>query len=336
MYVDAGGNYFVRTPHLKASSQGPSWGAGSAPSGRGVTIGRFYVAKPGADSAATLNAALAAGKHLLFTPGIYHLSASLEIKNKDTIVMGLGLATLVPDQGTPVLTVADVDGVKIAGLLLQAGKANSETLLLMGESGSSQRHTDNPSALYDLYCRVGGGDPGVATTCVTINSSDVIGDNLWLWRADHGAGAGWTSNKSAHGLIVNGQNVTMYALFAEHFQDFQTLWNGNDGELYFYQSELPYDPPNQQAWQHDGINGFASYKVAAAVTSHHALGLGVYAVLRQPVVADSAIEAPEISGVQVHHMVTTTFGGDVGKITHIFNATGMTVDPTHTRAFSDN
>jgi hypothetical protein len=336
LYIDKDGNYFVRAPYLKKASQGPSWVGGAKPSGRGVTTGRFYVAKPGTDTAATLNGALDQGKHLLFTPGIYHLSASLDVKTKDTIVMGLGLATLIPDQGTPAITVSDVDGVKIAGLLLQAGKTNSDSLLVMGAAGSTQRHDGNPSAIYDLSCRIGGGDPGVATTCVTVNSNDVIGDNLWLWRADHGAGTGWTSNKSLHGLIVNGQNVTMYGLFAEHFQDYQTLWNANGGQLFFYQSELPYDPPNQQAWQHDGVNGFASYKVAPMVTTHSALGLGMYAVLRQPVVEDSAIEAPEVPGVQVHHMVTTTFGGDVGKITHIFNATGMTVDPSHTRAFSDN
>jgi hypothetical protein len=176
----------------------------------------------------------------------------------------------------------------------------------------------------------------MATTCVTINSSDVIGDNLWLWRADHGSGVGWTSNRSANGLVVNGQDVTIYGLFAEHFQEYQTLWNANGGQVYFYQSELPYDPPNQAAWQHDGVNGFASYKVAASVTTHSALGLGVYAVLRQAVVEDSAIEAPVAPGVQMHHMVTTTFGGDVGQITHILNATGATVDPAHSVAFSSD
>ena len=34
----------------------------------------------------------------------------------------------------------------------------------------------------------------------------------------------------------------------EHFQQNQVVWNGNGGRVYFYQSELPYDPPSQAAW----------------------------------------------------------------------------------------
>jgi hypothetical protein len=333
LYIDGSGNYFVRVPSTLANSQSYTWAAGSKPSGRAISTGNFYIAKT-SDTATTLNAALASGKHLLFTPGIYHLDASLQINNKDTVVMGLGLATLIPDNGTPIFTIADVDGVKISGFILQAGAMNSDNLVVVGPGASTVSHAGNPTALYDISCRVGGAAAGKATVCVTVNSNDVIGDNWWLWRADHSFGVGWDQNVSLHGLVVNGNNMTMYGLFCEHFEQYQTVWNGEGGQLYFYQSEMPYDPPNQAAWMNGTENGYPSYKVADTVTTHKALGLGVYAVFQTPVTADNAIEAPTAAGVQMNHMVTTCFGGDgSSKITHIFNGMGDYVGPGHTPSF---
>ncbi|HEY1534631.1 MAG TPA: coagulation factor 5/8 type domain-containing protein, partial [Polyangiaceae bacterium] len=257
------------------------------------------------------------------TPGIYHLDESLQITAPGTIVFGLGLPTLIPNKGTPALSIADVDGVDIAGLIVDAGPISSSTLLQVGPPGSNASHAQNPSALHDVFCRIGGGSPGSAASCVTINSNDVLGDDLWLWRADHGMGVGWTSNVSKNGLIVNGNDVTMYGLFVEHFQEYQVLWNGNAGRTFFYQSELPYDPPNQAAWQHDTVNGYASYKVAATVTSHTASGVGIYCAFRSAVVSDNAIEAPSGAGIVMHHLMTSWLNGTAGSaINHIINGTG--------------
>jgi hypothetical protein len=326
LFVDSGGNYFVRVPAMQNAVQGYSWADGKVAAGHSISTGNCYIAKAGTDTAATMNAALAAGKHLLLTPGIYHLSSALQIDKPNIVLMGIGLATLIPDNATPALSIADVDGVRISGLIVQAGAQNSDTLVQVGAAKSALSHAANPSALYDISCRIGGAANGVATSCITVNSNDVLGDNWWLWRADHGADASWNGNKSQHGLIVNGDRLTMYALFAEHFQNYQTMWNGNGGQLYFYQSELPYDPPNQSSWTHDGVNGYASYKVADSVTSHTARGLGVYAVFSNTVNDANAIEAPSNAGVKLSHMVTTCFGGS-GGITHVFNGTGAAANP---------
>ena len=109
-----------------------------------------------------------------------------------------------------------------------------------------------------------------------VNSNNVIGDHMWLWRADHGSGVGWTTNTADTGLVVNGDNVTMYGLFVEHYQKYQVIWNGNGGRTYFFQNEMPYDPPNQAAWMNGSTQGYAAYKVADSVTSHEAWGLGSY------------------------------------------------------------
>jgi hypothetical protein len=335
LLVDSGGNYAVSVPILRTSSQGISWSSGPTPATM-VSLSQFYLAQPSSDTAATLNAALASGLDLLLSPGIYHLGASLQVSRADTIILGLGLTTLVPDTGTAAMTIADVDGVRVGGIIFDAGAINSTTLLQLGNGPSTTNHAQDPTSLYDVFCRVGGGSPGTASSCVTINSNDVVGDNLWLWRADHGAGVGWTSNTSANGLIVNGDRVTMYGLAVEHFQQYQTLWNGNGGQVYFYQSEMPYDPPNQSSWMNGTSNGYASYKVASSVTSHTALGLGVYCAFRQPVAADDAFEAPTASEVALHHLVTVWLDGAAGSaINHVLNGTGSSVNSAGGKATID-
>jgi hypothetical protein len=320
--VWTGTQYAVFVPALRSNSSGTTWGAG-APAGQTLPLSGFYVAQAGTDSAATINAALAQGRSVIFTPGVYKLSAPLAVKNANTILLGLGLATLEADNGVTAISVADVDGVKIAGLLIDAGPASSPVLVQVGPRGSNASHAANPSSLHDVFFRIGGAAVGKAGTSLEINSADVIGDDLWIWRADHTNGVGWNLNTSANGLVVNGANATMYGLFVEHHEQYQTLWNGNGGRVYFYQSEAPYDVPNQGAWMDGGVSGYASYKVADGVSTHQAWGLGVYCYFstNRAVKLNSAIEAPTAGGVQFQHMMTLSLGG-VGEITHVLNSRG--------------
>jgi hypothetical protein len=321
LYVDQAGAYQVFVPALRTNSQGTTW-AGGAPAGSSIPIGQFFIAKPG-NSAAEINAALTQGKNLLFTPGVYHLNDTIRVNRADTVVLGLGLATLIPDNGVTAVSVADVDGVKVAGLLIDAGTTNSPLLMQVGPSGSSQSHAANPTSLHDVFFRIGGAGVGKATQSLVVNSSNVIGDHMWLWRADHGSGVGWNTNTAANGLIVNGNDVTMYGLFVEHYQQYQTIWNGNGGRTYFYQNELPYDPPNQAAWMNGGTQGYAAYKVGNSVTTHEAWGLGSYAYfnVNPSVVEAHSFEVPNTPGVRFHSMVTVSLGG-TGTISHVINNTG--------------
>lgn len=161
-----------------------------------------------------------------------------------------------------------------------------------------------------------------------VNSNNVVGDNLWLWRADHGKNVGWTQNPADNGLTVNGADVSMYGLAVEHFQKFQTQWNGESGKDYFYQSEMPYDVPSQSAWKSSPTtNGYAAYKVKDGVTDHQAWGLGVYSFFRdQVVIADRAIEVPDYLIGDFTNMVTFWLDGRAGsEITHIIDDQGATV-----------
>ncbi|GAA2392959.1 RICIN domain-containing protein [Streptomyces viridochromogenes] len=321
LYVDGDNAYKVFVPAVRSGSSGVSW-ANGAPSGTSLSLDTFHIVKPGA-SAASINAALAAGKNLLVTPGVYHLDQTLQVNRPGTVVLGLGLATFVPDNGVTAMKVADVDGVKVAGLLFDAGTTNSPTLMEVGPANSSASHDADPTSLHDVYFRVGGAAVGKATTSLVINSDDVIGDHMWIWRGDHGNGIGWNSNTGDTGLIVNGDDVTAYGLFVEHYQKYQTIWNGNGGRTYFYQNEMPYDPPNQAAWMNGSTQGYAAYKVADSVTSHQAWGLGSYCFfnVNPGVTAERAIEAPNRPGVRFTSMVTVSLGG-TGTIRHVVNSTG--------------
>jgi hypothetical protein len=326
LQVNAAGEFSVRVPELYSDSVGITWRGGET-AGETIPIEQFYIARPDVDSTETINAQLALGKDLILTPGIYDLTAPIRVTRPHIVVLGLGFATLRPVKGTAAMTTADADGIEIAGLLFDAGPIESPVLLEVGPEKSRASHAKDPITLHDIFFRVGGAGAGRAKVNLRINSNDTLVDHTWIWRADHGAGVGWDLNTSENGLVVNGNDVTIYGLFVEHHQQFQVLWNGNGGRTYFYQSEIPYDPPNQASYTSaPGVNGWASYKVADGVTSHEAWGLGVYSVFRHPdVVLTRAIETP-IPGnkrpeIRFHDMITVALG-DLGAISHVIDDTG--------------
>jgi hypothetical protein len=330
LYVDSSNNYNVLVPNLRTNSRGTTWASGSTP-GTSIPLSQFYVAHPG-DSAATINSALSSGLNLLFTPGVYHVNQSINVTRANTVVLGLGYATIVPDGGVTPMTVADVDGVKIAGLLFDAGTTNSPMLLQVGPNGSAgTSHSGNPTSIQDVFFRIGGAGAGKATNSLVVNSSNTIIDHIWAWRADHGSGVGWTTNTADNGLTVNGNNVTAYGLFVEHYQKYNVVWNGQGGKTIFFQNELPYDPPNQAAYMNGSTRGYAAYKVADGVTSHEAWGVGSYCYFNvdPSIVDEHSFEVPNNAGVKFHDLLTVSLGGN-GIINHVINSTGAAAQGTNT------
>jgi hypothetical protein len=323
--IDDDGSYRVFVPALRHNSAGPSWTSGRA-AGESIPLSRFHVAKPG-DSARTINEALARGSHLLFTPGVYALSGPIEVTRPGTVVLGLGLTTLQATHGNSLIEVADIGGVSVAGVLLEAASASSPVLLRVGHGSSRRSHADDPTALFDIYARIGGAVAGGATVSVQLDSNDVICDNLWLWRADHGndGTVGWSVNPADTGFLVTGDRVIAYGLAVEHYQKYEVLWEGNHGRTYFFQNEHPYDVPTQTAWRHGSTNGYAAYKVADRVTDHHAWGLGSYCFfdLNANVYTDRAYEVPDTRGVVFTDLMTVCLNGaGGGGILHCINNSG--------------
>ncbi|WP_306191328.1 adenylyl cyclase [Streptomyces sp. MK5] len=327
--VDRRGAYHVFVPALRRNSTGTSWVGGPA-AGHSIPLTEFHVAQPG-DSAASINAALTRGKHLLLTPGIYPLSAPLRVSRPGTVVLGLGLATLQAVKGNSLVEVADIGDVSVAGVILEAASASSPVLLRVGDGHTRKNHARRPTALFDVFPRIGGAVPGGTEVSIQIDSNDVIVDHVWAWRADHGLDGtvGWSVNPAGVGFLVNGDRVTTYGLFVEHHQNYEVLWNGNHGRTYFFQNEHPYDVPTQSAWKHGSTNGYAAYKVGDHVTEHHAWGLGSYAYfnLNANIYTDRAYEVPDTPGVVFTSLMTVCLNGaGGGGILHCINNTGDPVE----------
>jgi hypothetical protein len=329
IYVDSSLNYNVFVPTVRTDSSGATWTGGGLGYGASLPISAFFIATP-SSTLAQINAALASGQNLILTPGIYTYSGSINVTNPDTVVLGIGYADLVSEAGTPVITIADVDGVQVAGLLIDATTTNAPVLLQVGTPGGPMAsHLADPTTLSDIFIRVGGYLRGTATTSLEVDSNDVVLDNLWLWRADHGTGAGWTSNVAAHGLVVNGDDVLATGLAVEHYQQNQVVWNGNDGETIFFQDEPPYDVPSQSGWMNGTARGFSPYSVSPGVTTHKAYGLGVYSnFTAAPVFLDSAVTVPVTPGVMVTDALTYNLSSKANSgIEHVVNDQGASVTP---------
>lgn len=359
MYFDKKSDqYKVFVPRVRKDSTGVSYTPTDMGKGYSLSLDSFYIAKP-TDTAKQINDKLGQGYNLIFQPGIYYLEEALDIYYENTIVLGLGLATLTatdkntesifkvcgkkidPKTGEDLGNV-DVGGVQIAGLLMDAGK-HTDTMVEIGYEGANVDHSNNPCALHDITIRVGGtGRVGTTDSAVVVNSNNTVIDQTWIWRADHGDHTGWSENLAKNGIVVNGDDVTCYGLFVEHFQEYDILWRGENGRTYFLQNEKCYDPQDQKTWMsHNGTKeGYAAYKVTNNVKKHYAVGLGIYDVFINTngasIHLDSAIEVPDTPGVLIENAciveIASADGPAVGINSLINNAkcwpirTGAEVD----------
>jgi hypothetical protein len=293
--ADSSGNLSVFVPSAQKNSSGPNFLSGSE-DGSSLPLSSFFVANP-STPVWWINAALARGKNLILTPGVYNLRDSIVAPHPNTVILGLGFPTLVPQTGRPALWAVSNVGVKMSGFIVDAGPVNSRVLVGVGTPGpnggpSAAEEAANPDLIQDVFFRVGGAEttPVSATVSLLDNASHSIIDDVWAWRADHGAntsvtgpqgqvGAGWTFNKGDTGVIVNGDDVTAYGLAVEHYQKTEVIWNGQGGTNIFFQNELPYDPPTQAAWNKSSTQlGYPAFEVSPRVTSFNGYGMASYVV----------------------------------------------------------
>jgi hypothetical protein len=170
LYIDVNGNYNVFVPAVNQNSSGTTWGSGPTP-GSSVSIEKFFIASP-SNSAADMTAAMASGKNLILTPGVYQLDQTIEVTHPDTVVLGLGFPTLVPQNGVVAMrSVAGSQGVLISGVIFEAGPATSPALLQIG-TGKANGHNDasDPAVLSDVFFRIGGAAAGSATNSLVVKA----------------------------------------------------------------------------------------------------------------------------------------------------------------------
>mmetsp|Transcript_24013 Transcript_24013/g.72021 ORF Transcript_24013/g.72021 Transcript_24013/m.72021 type:complete len:635 (+) Transcript_24013:239-2143(+) len=303
--VNADGTYVLRIPHVRRDAAG----AGLDAPADEVPFEEVFVADAAAHGSAELQAALDAGLHLVLAPGVYALDAPLRVADAKTVILGLGLASLLaPPSGEPCIIVEDRGGNRLAGVVLQASEVprGAQPVLLKwgGRAPLRWGSAHDPSVLSDVFCRVGG--PGSrkvrADVMVEVTADFVVLDNVWLWRADHAELAPGEQPRAGEqyhlvvpgecsvgrGLVVDGESVVAYGLAVEHTEQDQVQWRGDKGRVYFYQSELPYDV--DQAF---GDAGWAGYRVGPAVQEHLVVAPGIYSFFRDHVcLVPAAIVAP--------------------------------------------
>jgi len=126
------------------------------------------------------------------------------------------------------------------------------------------------------------------------------------------------------GLEVLGANVSMYGLAVEHTVGNLVHWKGEEGRLYFFQSELPYDVTQESF----ADKGYAGYHVDDSVLKHTAYGVGVYSFFRDhQVLVPSAITAPNHTGITFVNTFTRHLNG-YGGIMGILNGDGPATGPS--------
>src|SRR4051812_10597842 len=326
LYVDSAGRWKVFVPAPRRNAVGPSWTSGT-PAGRSLSLKDFAVLKPG-DDPSKVRDDLARGRNLLITPGVYQVAKTLEVKRADAVVLGLGFATLTPTGGNVTMRVADVPGVDISGLIFDAGPKNSPVLLQVGPRNAHRARAADPTALQDVFFRIGGAAAGRATVSLEVNSDHTILDDIWAWRADHGNGVGWTVNTADTGLVVNGDHVTAYGLFVEHYQKAEVIWNGNGGTVIFFHNDIPYDPPSQAAWSESPtVKGWPAFLISKGVRTFHGYGMGSYSFFNQGVdiFASSAFQVPRtLASGSLHDLLTVFLDPSRGRggILNVVNDVG--------------
>jgi hypothetical protein len=334
LYTDSRGEYNVFVPAVQHDSVGPSYASGTE-KGTSIPLRHFFVANPDTPAWA-INAALAFGQNLILTPGVYHLSQPIDVTRPGTVVMGLGFATLIPVDGNVSMETANVPGIKLSGMIFDAGRRNSPALLVVGAHGGhfglrrgrlgNGGGASAPTLVQDVFFRIGGAEPGSATTSLVVNTDHTILDDVWAWRADHGAGVGWTDNTADTGVVVNGDDVEAYGLAVEHYQKYEVIWNGRNGEDVFFQNEMPYDPPSQSAWMSSPTtDGYAAFLVTPRAKGFQGYGMGSYSFfdLGIPIFAAQAFQSPT-SGAQFTDVLTIFLNanGGSGGILNVINGVG--------------
>jgi len=330
LYTDSQGNYNVFVPAVQHNSSGPSWTSGTE-AGTSIPLSTFFVASPDTPASA-MSAAMAQGKNLILTPGVYNLDQPIVVPHPDTVILGLGMATLAPQHGNAAMIVVPNSGVKVSGLIIDAGPVKSPVLLSVGTPGPSS--ASDPDLIQDVFFRIGGAEttPVSATVSLLDNAGNSIIDDVWAWRADHGNAVGWTVNTADTGVVVTADNVTAYGLAVEHYQKNEVIWSGQGGTDVFFQNELPYDPPSQSAWMASPTqDGYPAFLVTGNVKSFQGYGMGSYVVFIQTTATlfdAEAFQAPKTPGVQFHDLLGVWIAGSGGD-NSIINGVGGPVTSTN-------
>ena len=229
----------VFKPSVQRNRKGYDWRVNSS-TGKFLPLSSFYIADPAVDTATTLNAQLAAGKNLMLNPGTYNLSETLIINKPDTMVLALGVPVLKSAAGVQTLKITD----KATGTILYGFNVTSDApgavvadyQLQIGVNGGTGK-ASNPTSITDVNVA------SRAFIAEVINQNYVIQNQGEInTSTDSTSAATWGTPDGSHGIMVNGDNVTLQGLYVEHYKKFPLIWYGNKGQVHYMVNEPPYTP----------------------------------------------------------------------------------------------
>ena len=112
-------------------------------------------------------------------------------------MLGLGFPTLVPQRGNAALVVVPNNGVKLSGMIFDAGPVNSPVLLSVGTPGFNwgggwsgcNNNANDPDLIQDIFFRIGGAETTpVSATVSSARQRQQLDHRRHLGLArDHGA-----------------------------------------------------------------------------------------------------------------------------------------------------
>lgn len=318
---DDGVTYDLVVPGYERNKVGHNWNGPE----KEIPFDKVYVASD-KDDAAKINEKLKNEvDHVLLQPGQYEFDEPIRLDKDFQVVLGVGMPTLKSTRGNSLVEVGNTKGVRVSGMILEPGTNTPGPHLLRWGTDTRVGDRNHPGVMSDVFARVGGRNNSTVEerqidAMVEINNSHVIIDHTWLWRADHDV-AGLvrkSRNHVAHGLVVNGHHVRAYGLFVEHTLGDLLRWNGEDGEVYMYQSELPYDVSQRNY----ADRGFHSYRIDDKVRRHKSYGTGVYSYFRDhDVKMDTGIVTPGGTEIRFTNAFIKQLNG-FGGLDHVLNDQG--------------
>ena len=317
------GRFYVFDPRVQFARRGYDWRLGPF-AGRSLPLSDFYLASSTTDTAATINAALGTGEDVLLEPGAYSVSAPLTVPHANEVILGLGEATVTASTDTPTIVIDDAaTGTVLAGFSANGMAFNATTntgpyaaeQIEIGNTPNASGSPIDPTTLSDVSTISN------STTDELINQNDVLLNQAEI-QSNNNSGDGYTTtnwpaeSSSDHGVIVNGDDVTLEGIWLEHFKKTEATWNGNGGQVIFLENELPLTIPYSAAgvqpsfWmKNSNFDGYPSLAVSPRVTSFTLTGMQSWSRFGSgcDCLVTSLITAP----VKSHVTINDLFSGQI-------------------------
>ena len=194
-HIGDDGAWRVRVPDAPHRLARHHAGPTAPTAGRDLPLSAFHVATPGRVGQAMRPTQLDRGKNLLLTPGVYDVDRSLvESRRDDTVVLGLGQATLTAVGGaTPVVVRRPGRGRRprrrhrrrrhreLSRDLMHIGRRQPG-----GDAEPRTRHRPARPSTTSTSASAVRTSASADVVAARSTADDVLIDHAWVWRADHG------------------------------------------------------------------------------------------------------------------------------------------------------